>query len=134
VLKARPRSGVRRRYCRLRGAKPGVRHVPVKGAASPDDPALAHYWADRRRKQKPPPLAPAQMRQLHQQRGRCPVCGDYLLYADHEPQSPSQWEAWFTAVRTAIVTQTRGRTDERNRLVHAYCRSRPGSSPDPDDS
>jgi hypothetical protein len=32
---------------------PIVRHAPVKGAASPDDPALAHYWADRRRKQNP---------------------------------------------------------------------------------
>lgn len=118
---------------------PVVRHVPVKGTASPDDPALAYYWADRRRKQKPPPLAPAQTRQLHQQRGRCPVCGEYLLHADHEPQSPSQWEAWFTAIRTtivktAIVTQTRGRPDERNRLVHAYCRPRPGPAPDTDNS
>ena len=26
----------------------------VKGAASPDDPALGQYWADRRRKVKPP--------------------------------------------------------------------------------
>ena len=30
------------------------RHVPVKGAASPDDPALASYWAERRKKVKPP--------------------------------------------------------------------------------
>jgi RNA-directed DNA polymerase len=30
------------------------RHVPVKGAASPDDPALAAYWAERRKKVKPP--------------------------------------------------------------------------------
>src|SRR2546430_6227592 len=30
------------------------RHVPVKGAASPDDPALARYWAERRKKVKPP--------------------------------------------------------------------------------
>jgi RNA-directed DNA polymerase len=29
------------------------RHVPVKGAASPDDPALAGYWAERRKKVKP---------------------------------------------------------------------------------
>jgi RNA-directed DNA polymerase len=31
-----------------------TRHVMVKGAASPDDPALASYWADRRKKVKPP--------------------------------------------------------------------------------
>lgn len=31
-----------------------VRHVPVIGRHSPDDPALTQYWADRRRKRKPP--------------------------------------------------------------------------------
>ena len=30
------------------------RHVIVKGGASPDDPALADYWANRRRRSKPP--------------------------------------------------------------------------------
>jgi hypothetical protein len=30
-----------------------VRHIPVKGAASPDDPDLAEYWAERRRKVNP---------------------------------------------------------------------------------
>jgi RNA-directed DNA polymerase len=34
------------------------RHVPVKGAASPDDPALASYWAARREKVNP--RSPAQ--------------------------------------------------------------------------
>jgi hypothetical protein len=29
------------------------RHVPVKGTASPDDPALTRYWATRRRTQAP---------------------------------------------------------------------------------
>ena len=29
------------------------RHVMVKGGASPDDPALADYWANRRRRSKP---------------------------------------------------------------------------------
>jgi len=118
---------------------PIVRHAPVTGAASPDDPALAHYWADRRRKQKPPPLAPALMRQIHKQRGRCPECGDYLLHADHEPQSPAQWEIWFTAIRTAIVktaiaTQTPGRTDAHNRLLHSYCQTRHRTTPVQDDS
>ena len=31
-----------------------VRHILVKGGASPDDPDLAEYWAQRRRKVKPP--------------------------------------------------------------------------------
>src|SRR5260370_40666018 len=30
-----------------------VRHTLVKGGASPDDPALAGYWAQRRQKVKP---------------------------------------------------------------------------------
>jgi RNA-directed DNA polymerase len=30
------------------------RHVLVTGAASPDDPALAGYWTERRKKVKPP--------------------------------------------------------------------------------
>ena len=34
-----------------------VRHVPVPGRHSPDDPALAQYWADRRRKRKLPQSA-----------------------------------------------------------------------------
>lgn len=33
-----------------------VRHHMVKAGASPDDPALADYWAARRRKAAPPPL------------------------------------------------------------------------------
>src|SRR6266540_3917203 len=35
---------------------PIVRHDLVKGAASPDDPALATFWAQRRRKAVPPPI------------------------------------------------------------------------------
>jgi len=33
-----------------------VRYVPVRGGASPDDPSLAEYWAERCRRRKPPPL------------------------------------------------------------------------------
>ena len=46
------------------------RHVPVKGAASPDDPALASYWAERRTKIKPP-LNGYTLRLLARQAGRC---------------------------------------------------------------
>jgi RNA-directed DNA polymerase len=116
---------------------PVTRHTLVKGAASPDDPSLTRYWADRRRKQKPPPLAPSLTRQIKKQRGRCTRCGDYLLFADHEPQSPSQWEAWFTAIRTAIAktaiaTQSQGRPGiDDHHLVHAYCLPTPEDSDDP---
>jgi RNA-directed DNA polymerase len=44
-----------------------VRHVPVIGRNSPDDPALAHYWANRRRKRKPPQRAPSWQHALREQ-------------------------------------------------------------------
>ena len=49
-----------------------VRHIPVKGGASPDDPDLAEYWADRRRKVKPP-LGEYRRRLLSKQGARCPL-------------------------------------------------------------
>ncbi|WP_219418567.1 group II intron reverse transcriptase/maturase [Pseudonocardia nigra] len=82
-----------------------VRHPLVKGRASPDDPALARYWADRRRKKTPPPLDRRGLRLLRAQHGRCPACGDFLLHADHEPQTPREWEQWFTLTRKAIYHQ-----------------------------
>ncbi len=47
-----------------------TRHTLVKGWASPDDPALAGYWAARRHRGRPP-LDRARLRLLQQQRGRC---------------------------------------------------------------
>jgi RNA-directed DNA polymerase len=104
-----------------------VRHQLVKGGASPYDPALADYW-DRRRSKSIPPLGRATLRLLHAQEGRCPLCGDYLLYADHQPASPTEWEQWLTATRKAIakqaITTTGGNpsNDHNHRLVHTYCR------------
>ena len=77
--------------------------MPVKGAASPDDPALAGYWAERRKKVKPP-LDSYTLRLLTRQDGTCPLCGDPLLHADQPPQSPEQWEQWWLHVtRKAIA-------------------------------
>ena len=72
-----------------------VRHVPVRGRASPDDPALVGYWADRRRQRKAPPVDEHTARLLRAQGGRCPSCGEFLLHADREPRSPLEWEQWF---------------------------------------
>jgi hypothetical protein len=52
-----------------------VRHTMVKGTASPDDPALAEYWASRRRRLTPP-LDSYTLRLLAKQDGRCPLCRD----------------------------------------------------------
>jgi RNA-directed DNA polymerase len=104
------------------------RHVPVKGRASPDDPALAAYWAKRRKKVKPP-LGNYTLRLLTKQDAQCPLCGDHLLTPDQPPQSPHQWERWWLHVtRRAIAASylvhdgTAARPhDDQIRLVHASC-------------
>ena len=105
-----------------------TRHVMVKGAASPDDPALASYWADRRKKVKPP-LDAYTLRLLTRQDARCPLCGEHLLTADQPPQSPEQWERWWQHVtRKAIAASYlvhHGRPGpgggDPTRLMHASC-------------
>jgi len=108
-----------------------VRHRMVKGASAPDDPALAQYWAQRRRKGSAPPLSQRNLRLLQSQRGCCPICGEMLLHADHPPQSPHEWEQWVRATEKAISKQSvayrgDGRPDGATyiRLVHAHCRQR----------
>ncbi len=104
------------------------RHVPVKGTASPDDPALAGYWAARRKKVKPP-LDRYSLRLLARQDGLCPLCRDHLLTAGQPPQSPEQWERWWLHItRKAIAASYlvhHGRPspagDDQTRLVHASC-------------
>ena len=104
-----------------------VRHVMVAGRASPDDPALAEYWAERRRRVKPP-MDSYNLRLLDRQRGRCPLCGDHLLDADQPPQIPSEWERWWLAIIRRAITHeylvhhgNGGTPDGRTRLVHATC-------------
>ena len=104
-----------------------VRHAMVKGTASPDDPSLAQYWADRRRRMTTP-LGRSTLRLLHRQGGRCPLCRDFLLHADHQPRSPEQWEQWIRTTRTAIhkqhiatAGQPGGPDDQQLRLVHTHC-------------
>jgi len=111
-----------------------VRHQMVTGTASPDDPALTQYWATRRRRQPPPPLDRSTLRLLKAQDGRCPSCGDYLLHADQQPQSPHEWEQWLRVTRKAITKQWIGYTEQRStpdsngnwlHLVHAHCQRQP---------
>jgi RNA-directed DNA polymerase len=108
-----------------------VRHTLVKGSVSPDDPALTDYWTDRRRKGRPP-LDRVGLRLLLTQRGRCPLCGGLLLHADHEPQTPREWEQWLTTVRKAtrkqaILAEMRVAAPDQHatlHLVHTHCRRR----------
>src|SRR5262252_7910390 len=78
-----------------------VRHTLVAGRASPDDPALAGYWAKRRERIRPP-VSPATWHLLRRQHGRCPLCRGLLLYASHEPHDEREWEQWHTVIRKAI--------------------------------
>ena len=108
-----------------------MRHTLVKGGASPDDPALAGYWAQRRRK-VPPPLDPYTVRLLSRQDGRCTLCGENLLTRDQPPQTPEGWERWFLQVTRQAITEdilvhhdtpsaARGM---RTHLVHDTCSRR----------
>ena len=105
-----------------------VRHTLVKGGASPDDPALAGYWAQRRQKVKPA-LDSYTVRLLSRQDGRCSLCGENLLTPDQPPQTPQGWEHWFLWVTKKAVaadylvhhdTPTAARS-KRTHLVHATC-------------
>ena len=105
-----------------------VRHTLVKGGASPDDPALAGYWAQRRQKVKPP-LDSYTVRLLSRQDRRCSLCGENLLTPDQLPQSPQGWEHWFLRITKKAIkadylvhhdTPSAARSN-RTHLVHATC-------------
>lgn len=109
-----------------------VRHRMVRGGSSPDDPALAQYWADRRRQGAPPPMDQLSLRLLKTQAGRCPCCGNLLLHADAPPQTPREWERWVRATGKALRKQSltyrkRDGTGETSslRLIHTRCHGRP---------
>ena len=108
-----------------------VRHTLVKGGASPDDPALAGYWAQRRRK-VPPPLDSFTVRLLSRQDGRCTLCGENLLTKDQPPQTPEGWERWFLRLTRQAITEDilvhhdtpSAARSMRTHLVHDTCSRR----------
>ena len=105
-----------------------VRHQLLKQGASPDDPELVEYWAERRRK----PVLPinnTSPRPLKAQNGCCPI-RKTPLFAE-QPQTPTDWEQWLTSTRTTItivkpVTGTPDTADHRP--IHAKC-NRPAPLP-----
>jgi RNA-directed DNA polymerase len=105
-----------------------VRHQMVDGFASPDDHGRTDYWVLRRRR-RTPPVDKWGLIQLQRQHGRCPLCGRLLLHADHEPQSPQEWEQWIRVVQTAIRRQAVAADQpaaplhgpRASRLVHTHC-------------
>jgi len=101
-----------------------VRHVPVAGSNSPDDPVLTQYWAERRRKRKPPQLSETWERALRYQQGRCSLCEEPLLHVQDPPDSCTQWETWYRGLRKAIKYQAIALSSSTRtipRLVHTDC-------------
>ena len=104
-----------------------VRHVMVTGRASPDDPALTQYWADRRRRAPAPQLADSWHKALRAGKGICHHCGEQLLDTGRFPGSPSQGETWYADIRTALTYQASPARDDgrtAHRLIHARCAHR----------
>jgi RNA-directed DNA polymerase len=104
-----------------------VRHQTVRRGASPDDPALAEYWARRRRKTHLPINRTAQ--RLHRvQDGRCAICGSTLVGVEDRPHTPHEWEQWLASTRKTIdVIWEQGTSDTAEpRLIHIHCQSSNG--------
>ena len=119
-----------------------VRHAMVRGAASPDDPALAGYWADRRRKQPPPPIERHRSdtsTDQSQEGPMSPVLRRSATSRRSNTRKPrTQWEQWvrvppwFAISQTAHHLPRHGEVDGiKPRLIHSFCR-RPGPPPAPD--
>jgi RNA-directed DNA polymerase len=104
-----------------------VRHQTVWQGASPDDPALAEYWARRRRKTHLPINRTAQ--RLHRvQDGCCAICRSTLVGVEDRPHTPREWEHWLASTRQTIdVIWEHGTSDKAEpRLIHLRCH---GSTP-----
>jgi uncharacterized RDD family membrane protein YckC len=85
-------------------------------------------WA-RRRGKNPALLDRNVLILLAKQNGRCALCQDLLLHADHEPTSPTEWEQWHRVTRKAITKHhvsalADKATPDGIRLVHSHCQRR----------
>jgi RNA-directed DNA polymerase len=90
-------------------------------------------WLDtasgQRRGKNPPLLDRSILILLAKQNGRCALCQDLLLHADHEPHSPTEWEQWHRVTRKAITkhhvtAHTDEATPDDTRLIHSHCQRR----------
>jgi hypothetical protein len=82
----------------------------VRGAASPDDPALDDYWAKRRSKAPPLSIDTTSLRLFDAQHRPLSHCGDWLLPVTARPQSPREWQRWQLAARKTPRERTARRT------------------------
>ena len=89
-----------------------VRHVLVRGTASPDDPSLREYWWARRKVNRRY-LTASDVKLAEAQDWRCPVCGMDLFNGEDLQRHHKQ-------------PRTLGGTDSysNRELVHLYCHQR----------
>ena len=92
-----------------------VRHAMVKSGASPDDPALTAYWAQRRR--KPPPLSidKANLRLFESQHGRCCICGDGRCPSTNSHKARASGSTGCSPPAERSPRSRRGSTAQRTR-------------------
>jgi RNA-directed DNA polymerase len=109
-----------------------VRHQIVKHEASSDDPALADYWAWRRRK-APLPINRTALWLHKVQDGHCAICRATLLAVEDRPQTPLEWETWLATARKTIdvIWDQRNSDTVEPRLVHLQCHQGKGPAPPP---
>jgi RNA-directed DNA polymerase len=88
---------------------PIVRHVPVRGCASPDDPTLQDYWSERQSAEIKM-LPPHQRTLAIRQNGTCPTCGTALMNGEELHRHHDVWRSQG------------GSDDEENlSLLHLVC-------------
>jgi RNA-directed DNA polymerase len=89
-----------------------IRHVKVHGGASPDDPALADYWTQRRTRFGQAYYRPATKlyRIAQKQRWKCPLCRQHLFSGEQ-----------LHLHHVAAVAQGGDDEESNLRLVHASC-------------
>jgi len=87
---------------------PIERHTKVRGTASPDDPQLQAYWADRQTRYGKAHWDSRKLRHVAEnQNWRCPVCGAHLFNGEE-----------LQTHHKAAVSD--GGTDEAKNLVHLH--------------
>lgn len=86
-----------------------VRHVPVTGSSSPDDPQLKGYWV-KRNEHHARLLSPSSRRIAKNQGYTCTVCGESIFNGEELNLHHQQW-------------RSKGGTDDQRNLVyrHLYC-------------
>lgn len=108
---------------------PIVRHVKVKGDASPDDRELEKYWRGRSRRRMPEIETKRVLNLAARQKGLCVRCGlDLIEGAGYDPDDVNDWAKWFTASMRGInvhhlMYRSKGGSDHPSNLelIHTQC-------------